>query len=353
MIDPAEYLKSLRRTAVLEEFGWRLSTQGNPDIDYENRKIKRTLETLGQPELYESLLGDQNELQVSNRGVDDFDRLINMLSGSLKQDIRECVGSSCEAKLSKTALGLLPIGISNAFCINKTLIHDYEEQLDGYLICVNQGLYFCLQLLAKSIVLENLQGDLIQYRSCGGDSYAKAIDMYLNPKVEIINEIFFEQSSPEINGELSAYQSSIAMIILQFISLHEFGHISNGDLGIIGLHKLHFMSNAPESASVSLDLSYIENEYLADEFALKALCNRSKKPENAWANFSAIYLFFYWLGDIEKKLGGPISKLHPSPIARAERLHLLMVKLIGHESSFESHLTWIKESTNRWYNLKN
>lgn len=359
MVDPYVYLEYLRKNSAVSKFGWKLGTSTKADETYAKRKLKRSFEVLGQSESYDALShlidGEQDQWK-RNRGVGDYDRLMQALASSLKDDINECTEGSFSDVLSKTAVGLLPIGLSNAFCINETLVEkdgEFEEELDGSVICVNEGLYFCLQMLAKCIVLENLNGELIEYRESGSSTYKEALKMYLEPSTAHANSIFFKAATPELNGELSAYQSSIAMIILQFIALHEFGHIVNGDLDIMGLHKLHMVHDEDGSASGPVSPSYVEAEYLADEFALRALCNRSKKPLNAWANFSSIYLFFHWLDSVEKILGKPISNLHPPPLKRANRLHELMISIVGHESSFGSHLDWVKESTASWYDAEN
>ena len=153
----------------------------------------------------------------------------------------------------------------------------------------------------------------------------------------------------EVDGALSGAQSSIAMIILQFIVLHEFGHIVNDDLELMGLYKIHVAPTRQDNESYEPNNTYWKSEYKADEFALLSICQKAKNDISAWANFMGIYMLFRWFADIEKHLGKKLSEFHPPPLKRADKLKALMRSTIPGWENVQSEVKRIDNMTHVWY----
>lgn len=288
---------------------------------------------------------DLEENQLDERS--NYNKIINLLSASLHEDIRDCIDPSLYETLDNTVLGILSTGLVDAFCLNKDT---FGCELDGAVICINEGLYFSLNLIAKSLVIESLTGDLAHLKGDGSESFMTAIKLYIDPKSSHIEKMFHRIGNADIEGEISAYQSSVAMLIMQFIALHEFGHVAHSDLEVMGLYKKHMASNEPCLINHQCDISkYHAAEYRADEFALLALCKRSNKEESKWANFYSIYLFFLWLDCLEKHLGKTLCPYHPSPIDRANNLKKVMIKVVKNDDKYMHHLEWLDKKVKDWF----
>ena len=341
------YLMELRELSARKRGGWKLVTSSNPDESYEAQKIKKSLSVLNAESLLERLdLAESNQMDERS----NFNKIINLLSASLHEDIRDCIDPSLYETLDSTVLGILSTGLVDAFCLNKD---EFGCELDGAVICINEGLYYSLHLIAKSLVIESLTGDLAHLKGDGSESFMTSIKLYIEPKSSYIEQMFHRIGNADIEGEINAYQSSVAMLIMQFIALHEFGHIAHSDLGVMGLYKKHMASNVSTlEANNDVVSKYHEAEYKADEFALLGLCRRSEKEESKWANFYSIYLFFLWLDSLEKHLGKALCPYHPSPINRANNLKKIMINVVKNEDKYAHHLEWLDEKVAKWSGLK-
>lgn len=347
MISTKKYLKGLERVVRKSPDGWRIVGEQIYDDDFDKIKFENTLESLGATETLAKFRAGKLEEYMEINKDSTVDEIISKLALSLIEDIEDCTSDQYNSKLKQTHLTLLPLKLVNAFCFNRS---EGNELLDGYIICINQGLFFCLKLLAKAIVIEQLSGELTQFNSGGGHPYKCAIKLFLKPTREDLNEIFFEDLPPHLLGQIEAYQSKVSGITLQFIALHEFGHIVHDDLNNMGLYQTHLtvakgLSNTTPTHLVD---KYWEAEYRADEFAMQALCNRSTTSLSAWANFTAIYLFFYWLSDIEKIIEKNLCPYHPPPKARAMQLKEFMLRLYGRNQEAEELLKLIDEKSLEW-----
>lgn len=347
-----EFLNRVLISSKRSSQGWNLSNEQKYDDEYDSLKFKKSLEILDANEIIERFEANDIEEYIQNGGKGSFDEMIQKLADSLKDDIKDCTKGKYDYILEKTAIGLIPLSLVHAFCTN---VNEFNEPLDGNLICINQGLYFCLSLLAKAIVMENLSGELTEYRNSGEHTYKCATKLFLKPNKDDLNEIFFDDLPPEIYGEISAYQSKVSMMILQFVALHEFGHIVNKDLELMGLYKFHMAKVfGDEKISEQKELDkFWSAEYRADTFALAALCDRSKQSISAWGNFITIYLFFHWLNAIEKNTGRILCPYHPTPLNRANELKKYMYQRYGLQSEAEPMLEFIETKTISWMNGMN
>ena len=321
-----KYLHEVREMAYNSSKGWMVTVESVFEEEYDDIQFKNTLASINYKDILQDFeSGKLDHFIKENSEEKRLDLLISKLAYSLMEDIKDCTQNKYSDKWNNTYLSFIPYNDCTAFCSN---VDDFLEPLDGYIICINQGLYYCLNLISKAFVVETVSVDLKQYKNNAPELYNDAIGLFLEPKKDAIKNIFFEPEKlpPQNYGHLSAFQSSMAMMIMQFIGLHEFGHIVNGDLTEVTHYKSH-LTTITGNEVIEGDHDYKKTwarEYSADEFAIKALSSRAASNEAAWANFLSIYYFFKWLDDVETKNKKPISKFHPPPMDRANNLLRIM-----------------------------
>lgn len=311
MLNPADYFKVLSKKARSDHDAWWLISERIGTEESRKAKLHATLQFFGEEAKLDLLSQSLNALPektaLSEQLKGFFDQLVS--------DLEEYVDPEEREAFHQTYFGILPLSSVDGFCLDRT---DTGERLNGYLVVLNEGLWICAQLLAKAFVLENLDGDFAAFRQSGRPDFNVATQHYLSPSGKNANRVFFENTPPDVEGQLSAAQSSMAILILQFVVLHEFGHIVNHDFQLMGEYRFHIGQALP--ASCSPHHAYWDAECNADEYSLAAICRRSRADINRWANFITIYVFFHWLASIEKATGGPLCPLHPPPQERADRL---------------------------------
>lgn len=321
----SDYFDVLSKNARREHDAWWLVSEKTGTPESRRAKLQATLRYFGQDTKLEAL---SQALETSPAKSD----LSPELSGLLEQlvtDLQEYVGPGDLHLYRSTHFGMLPLSSVDGFCINQTLT---GEQLDGYLVVINEGLWICAQLLAKAFVLENLGGDFEEYKRSGRPDFDAALAHYLSPASVNANRVFFENVPPEVEGALSAAQSSMAILIMQFVVLHEVGHVVGQDFDLLGAYRLHISQavEAPPKATAQ----HWAAEYAADVYSLQAICERSSADISRWANFITIYVFFNWLARVEAVVGRPLCPLHPPPSERGE--HLLRWMLTRYPDASES-----------------
>ncbi len=313
--DRKEYKITLVKNCKLDR--WRLQSIKTGTEDRQREKLKATLEYFGKldlyPELEKQILETPNEIELSS----DIERLAQQL----KEDIPDYINENDNVKFQITELIFLPLPNADGYCLNQDTA---GNQLDGYIVCLNEGLWICSQLLGKAFVLENMQGDFAEFKSSGSDCFELAISHFLTPRGSNANEVFFGHLPPQIDGAATAAQSSVAIIILQFVTLHEIGHIARGDFSLMNTYSFHIANSNKNEIEYSHIEQYWEAEYNADIFAIKSICEHSKADINRWANFITIWILFEWLIEVERKNGKPICNLHPPPSLRLKNLKTWM-----------------------------
>lgn len=279
---------------------------------------------------------------------EQFTYVLLKMAQSLKEDISVYTNNQYDDTLHKTGLGLLECGSIHAGCVR---VNDYGKVLDGYGIFINIGTYYALQLIAKHMIIENFENDFASYRREAPEFLDLAADIYFTQDSDLTKEIFFYDYPDEVQAEAGAAQSSVAIKVLQFIALHELGHIVNGDFEIMGFHS-RFMhekdkhTDLPES--IDIGKSH-EEEYAADRFALNALFDNDISPLSKWSSFYPIFFFLVWLDAIEQKVGQKLSNLHPNAISRAKRLQERLLELTeGEDYGYLNHLENIIIKLNQW-----
>lgn len=309
--DRKEYKMTLVKNCKLDR--WQLQSIKTGTEDRQREKLKATLGYFDKldlfPELEKQILETPDEMELST----DIDRLAQQL----KEDLPDYINSKDNEKLEITELLFLPLPNADGYCINQDIA---GNNLDGYIICLNEGHWICSQLLGKAFVLENMQGDFAEFKSSGSVFFELATSHFLNPRGSNANEVFFGHLPAHIDGAATAAQSSVAVLMLQFVTLHEIGHISRGDFSLMNTYSFHIAnSNEFEIESSNIE-QYWEAEYTADIFAIKSICEHSKSDISRWANFITIWILFEWLIEVERKNGKSICKLHPPPFLRLKNL---------------------------------
>lgn len=322
MQSPQDYLATLSKISRSRHDAWWLVSERTGTPESRRAKLRATLRFFG-----------EERRAVDLEALLDSDPLASALSPDLQGVVDQTVCDLEEYMLPgevemfrRTAFGLLPLSAVDAFCLDRTL---RGVKLDGYLVILNEGTFICAQLLAKAFLVENLDGDLLVHRRSGIEAYRTAIEHFLAPSVAHVNSVFFDGVPPEIEGALAAAQMKMTILLLQFVFLHEMGHVVHHDHSLMGEYEFHVSHAQPPSVPTE---QYWAAEYAADTYALERILRHTGTEASRWANFVAIYVFFHWLGTVERVTGCPLCPLHPPPLARAQRLRELMREKVSLDS---------------------
>ena len=342
-----EYIQLKREQVRSSEQSWVLGTKGLDTGDED--VLKKTLDFLDADKglidrLIQAKKGDAEMLHPTT----EFRQILEVYSDSLKDDLNVYTNNEHDKIVKISGLSILESGDIHAGCVE---VDDYGSRLDGYAIFINLGTYYALQLLAKTIIVENFQNDFAQYRKKATEFVDVATNIYLTQDSRSTRKAYFDEYPPDIQAEASAGQSSVVVKVMQFIALHELGHIVNGDLEIMGFHR-RFMNPShsdqvvfPENAE--LQQSH-DAEFAADMFAFNALFNYDAKPIQKWSGFYPIFYFLAWLDAIEKKIGSVVSNLHPNALERAKRMQAALLVLteqddLGYGEELEKVIKYFEE----------
>lgn len=343
-----EYIHNKINQTRKQVTSWKLGTQELSKKDIE--VLKKSLIMLNNDEeKVHQLISEKEFDNKTHSPEDEFNKILTNLSDSLKDDLSVYTNNEHKEILDKTGFGILECGTIHAGCVR---VDDYDELLEGYGVFINIGTYYALQLIAKSIIIENFENDFQEYQREASEYIDLAAEIYFNQNSTTTREIFFYEYPEEVQIEASAAQSSVAIKVLQFIALHELGHIINGDFEIMGFHT-RFMNTGKESRTnlplnVDIEKSHRE-EYNADLFALISLFDNESSNISKWSSFYTIFYFLIWLDAIENKLGKKLSNLHPNSIKRARKLQTKLLELTqGEDYGYINHLDNIITKLNEW-----
>lgn len=248
----------------------------------------------------------------------NFRQNLHHMALTLPADLREKLPMSLHSLVNETLFGLLPIGKVNA-CV---LRHDREKtRLDSYLVMLNYGLVLRCHSLAYALTLEILEGDLTPYAGDGAPYFRNAVQALLSPNIDAFNYISIHRDwPPEIEGQFAVRSGALTSIMLQFVALHELGHIHHGDPDTV--NGVRCLSAVKDETVVEYRRSQTEAkvnwpcEYAADAFAVNYLCDWEGQSSACWPNIAQVYLFFGWLEQAELTVGRPLCDYHPSPAER-------------------------------------
>ena len=311
MIKTTYYFAVLSKNASREHDAWWLISERTGSDDSRKEKLRATLQFFGQEAKLDEFSQALNSSPESSALSPELSGMFEQLTLDLKEFLRPEEFNVFE----NIHFGLLPLSSVDGLCLDRTI---QGEMLDGFLVILNEGLWVCTHLLSKAFILENLDGDFTELRRSGQQDFELAIRHYIAPTGKNANSVFFENLPPAVDGQLSAAQSTMAILILQFVVLHEVGHIVNRDFELAGEYRFH-IGKTPAAPSAPTQ-KYWDAECAADEYSLDAICRHSRADISRWANFCTIYVFFHWLASVEKVTGCPLCPLHPPPSELGERL---------------------------------
>jgi hypothetical protein len=342
-----EYATSLKESNRSGHFGWSLQVRSTFTPQESLAQANAALKALGETRSLEEI-----RLSLDPSGPVDplsrpFSDRLAILSKEFERDLIEAHSTAHQALVERTKILFLPVRDAAAFCLNTD---DHGASLDGHLICVQEGLYFSAQLLGKALVFENLGGEYEEYSQSGEAAFKLAADFYIRPQVSQLNEIFFGGLTPEVQGALSAMQSKVAVMIMQFVMNHEFGHIAQGHLAIQRFNRCYVAPQADSGivepladrrASWALELA-------ADEFALRSLIRSSSSAISACANFIAVAWFFLWLDRLESRMRINVFKTHPPALVRLDALERVVRSRVPEWSDMSEALEQLKARVGSW-----
>jgi hypothetical protein len=283
---------------------------------------------------------------MPDRGL-NFLRNLHYMGETLKYDLMIKLPDQHRGILNQSIIGMLPIGLVNG-CVLQ--FDDNYQKLDNYVILLNYGLVVACGLLSDALTVEILEDDLMAYRGDGRSYFQKAIQFYCEPSLTGYRKTRTSHSWPaEIAAQIAAKSGSLQAIMLQFIVLHEFGHIVHGDVNTAnGITMFNPSDNRVEYLRPIIDPSQNwQIEYDADTYAIATLCNWSSGSPTAWPNFAQAYLFLSWLAEIERLIGKNLCPYHPPASERKAAIyrHALMLASVGPQ---EDYVNYIDERIKAW-----
>lgn len=298
---------------------WVLHAQGDLSDEYERAKLTASLAALGNPVSVENI---QREFGIEHLdGRASMIQLGRILVESLTQDVADCLSDEEHVTLRRCQFQMIDIGETNALCTDRNV---NGGTLPGYVILLNQGLYFCLKLLTTAQIYEDMRGDLAKYKQSGAPLFSTAVDLFITERPDKLNVGAVFTGDEKADGEIEANVSKGSILLMQFIMLHEVGHAHLKHNELLEQTRLNALAGLGRASVTKDELAkqgqYHKAEFEADAFAWKALVRRANSPISNFANLYCIRLFFQFLDAIEKKLGRPICAFHPSPKLRAARL---------------------------------
>lgn len=332
---------------------WRLGT-----LSLNERSEKRLKETLNildaDEQLIKKLIKAKKNDSLKLQPDEEFRAILETMSDSIKEDLNIYTNNKYKDILDNSGVSILESGDIHAGCIHK---NDYEEVLNGYAIFINLGTYYSLQLLAKTIIIENLINEFKSFRRRATEFIDIATEIYIYQDSRTTRKIFFHEYPDNLASEASAAQSAVAIKVMQFIALHELGHIVNGDLEIMGFHK-RFMNHCNDSSEEILEniniSDYHKSEFNADMFAFEALFDNDSEDLAKWSSFYPVFYFLVWLDAIERKFGEALSNQHPNALLRAKKMHHRMLEItnqndLGYNNELENVILYF----NQWVQSMN
>jgi hypothetical protein len=336
-----DFLAALKRDVAGR---WNLTSTKTGSADFQREKLEGTLRYFGKLDLLSTL-----EQQLAATPVETkLSEAIDALAEQLKLDLVEYLPQGLIEKYAVTEVAFLPLPNAAGYCLASD---HHGTPLDGYIVGLNEGLWVYAQLLGKAFVLENFQGDYAAHAASGKPFFDRAVVHFLNPRGDHAASIQFDELPASIAGEASAAQSSMAILMLQFIALHEVGHIAHDDFKVMQTYSMHIANaNLPGAIEPTLRdaAMHWEAEYRADTFALDAICGHAKTDINRWANFIVIWILFESLAKVEHILQKPICPLHPSPIHRLQRLIDRMQECYPPSTEVIEHLKRTESIVQSW-----
>ncbi|WGI21970.1 hypothetical protein [Amylibacter sp. IMCC11727] len=339
-LDPALAILQYHVYASNKSKRWKLQSLAEWNEDYQAKKLRSTLKTLDSLDDFDKLkklyeIGD-------TRGPNGLSEIFSKYLESLQNDLADCLTPNQRKTLAQTHFSFLDLGDVNAMVTNRSR---WNEPLSYNLIFLNEGLYFCIGLLMAAQVYEHLRGDFAQYQKSGREAFEAAVNTCINRDASMLNVTKVSTGDADADGTIEAYIASANTLVMTFCALHEIGHAHLGHLA-----DGHTRSMAAFNGSDEINSSSIQQEFEADEFAMRALAFRSSEPERIWANFFAINLFFGFLNVIEYRTGEDRFSDHPPSAERSAALRKVVESMCPMPAGFDADYNSQKALLETWAN---
>lgn len=265
---------------------------------------------------------------------------------ALKAAVAEKLTAEQLRKFSEIVIGFLPTGRTNAMAVVKSIS---GEKLQGGLIFLNEGLYFSAGFAAKAIVLANMRDEHEHLRAGAKPALTKGVEFYLNPHPSNAENEFHSTGNPYEEGEISTHISSVKEMMLQFVVLHELGHIILNHHDYINRNRLSLMGDEQwDSLSDEEKESLHQIEYEADLFAFERIEENSSSNQSRLANLYAIGTLFVFLECVERKIQTSLSKTHPAPLDRLRKLSDSLNIKLKNQLNFDSLFDELSKLCDEW-----
>lgn len=327
-----EYVHLKQQEALKYKDAWEIETNNLKKDEKDNLMLmlKEQFPNYNK-ELVNGVLEPKNENQV----LENF-------AISLYNDIDVYTNGKYKELYDLTNLGFIKRGSLEAVCVS---VDDFNNRFEdgGYAILINIGLYYSINLLVKGIIVDNLQNEWEQYKQDPLPLLTNALEIYLHHNNSVVNYMKFDDFPVDIAKDLNRVQANSTVRLMQFIALHEFGHIVNGDFGIMSLYHDSFMGK-----EINIDNDIHKKEFLADQFALKCLLENDNNIQSKWGSFYTISFFLAWLSGVEKILNSKISIVHPDPIDRIWKLYDFMLETHEDKYNYKDLVNKAIEGINKW-----
>ena len=297
---------------------WSLQAMGDLSDEYEKAKLVSSLNALGNPFPAEEIEKEFGIEQLDGRA--SMVQLGEILIKSLVQDVDECLSEAERSTFRRCWFQMIDIGETNALCAHQDIS---GKQLPGFVILLNQGLYFCLKLLVTAQLYEDLQGSLAQYKRSGAELFGVATELFVEQSPDKLNAGAVFTGNEEVDGVIEAHVSLGSTLLMQFVMLHELGHAHLEHGKLLDRSRILALSTLGGSEEPCPNPAHHSAEFEADAFAWNALARRANDPMKNLGNFYVIRLFFNFLDAVERDLGRPLSGDHPSPEARLANIEAL------------------------------
>ena len=331
-----EYIGILQENAFRRRFGFDFKDEAY-DVQSRMAQLDLMVRYLG----YRGTLDD-----IPGRGL-SYSQNLRHMSDTIYQDIMQRVPGKHRSTLEMSRIALLPTGL-----INGCALHDDDEghSLDKYVILLNYGLISACMDLATALTFEILTGELTDYRRDGGKYFQRAIDQYVDPSLVTHREEIDEHIPPDVEAQIAVHIGALCSIMLQFVALHEFGHIIRGDVDLPNEGTLsHAIASGTFGSETSLPgISESQSrEIAADKYAIETLCQWSVASPSAWPNFAQAFFFLNWLEAVEQRIGHRLCPYHPWAHDRSAAIHTHAISLAKTEPE-EDYVTFLKERIADW-----
>ena len=299
-----------------------------------------------QKEIIDLLLGmsqDETWAQYLSDSALNQRLLADSFEVSIISDLEKKVRPEHLSILKSCIIGIVPLGFVNAH-VRRT--DNFGQPLDRFVIFINYGLYLACSALADALTFENLQGDFADFRRSGQPYFNCAVKSYIDHKAFDDYQLPLHEYPPHISAAIMEQSGRLTAIMLQFIVLHEFGHIINGDLG----DQDSEMNLSPSGLELKLDAQPGKRREIgADLYAIETLSDWEGSSPSAWPNFAQAYYFFRWLEVVEEHRQQS-SPSHPPASMRKQCIANRARKLARHAPA-DDYILIIENMIESWRNI--